>query len=58
MQFTGRSNENDSFTPPGSPKPKKRRQSIAPKVDEIDVDAIIKAPIVAKTQKGKFTNFT
>uniref|UniRef100_A0A1A9W2B6 PHD-type domain-containing protein n=1 Tax=Glossina brevipalpis TaxID=37001 RepID=A0A1A9W2B6_9MUSC len=45
--------ETDSFTPPGSPKfAKKRRQSTAPKVDDIDVDAIIKAPIVAKTQKA------
>ncbi|KAI9580842.1 hypothetical protein GQX74_013390 [Glossina fuscipes] len=50
-----RSNERepDSFTPPGSPKyVKKRRQSTVQKVDDIDIDAIIKAPIVAKTQKA------
>lgn len=45
----------DPFTPPGSPKPKKLRPSLAAhKVDEIDIDAIIKAPIVAKSQKGNF----
>uniref|UniRef100_A0A1A9UYH6 PHD-type domain-containing protein n=1 Tax=Glossina austeni TaxID=7395 RepID=A0A1A9UYH6_GLOAU len=50
-----RSNEReaDSFTPPGSPKyVKKRRQSTVQKADDIDIDAIIKAPIVAKTQKA------
>ncbi|TMW49014.1 hypothetical protein DOY81_005902 [Sarcophaga bullata] len=43
----------DTFTPPGSPKAKKLRQSVPQKkVDEIDIDAIIKAPIAAKAQKS------
>ncbi|XP_065367348.1 serine-rich adhesin for platelets isoform X2 [Calliphora vicina] len=51
-KLSNRANDTDTFTPPGSPKPKKHRQSIAAhKVDEIDVDAIIKAPIAAKAHK-------
>lgn len=51
MQFINRSNDVDTHTPPGSPTLKKRRQSSIPK--DIDVDAIIKAPIVSKSHKGK-----
>ncbi|XP_013107132.2 death-inducer obliterator 1 [Stomoxys calcitrans] len=48
-KFISRANDGDSNTPPGSPKLKKRRQSVVPK--DIDVDAIIKAPIISKTNK-------
>lgn len=41
----------DVHTPPGSPKLKKRRPS--PNPQDIDIDAIIKAPIASKLQKGK-----
>ncbi|XP_037819855.1 serine-rich adhesin for platelets [Lucilia sericata] len=52
-KLSNRVNDTDTFTPPGSPKPKKHRQTIAThKVDEIDIDAIIKAPIAAKAQKA------
>ncbi|XP_075147041.1 protein partner of snf [Haematobia irritans] len=44
-----RTNNGDPNSPPGSPKSKKRRQSTVPK--DIDVDAIIKAPIVSKAHK-------
>ncbi|KAM7362521.1 protein partner of snf isoform 2-T2 [Cochliomyia hominivorax] len=51
-KISNRTNDLDTFTPPGSPKPKKHRQTIvAHKVEEIDIDAIIKAPIAAKSQK-------
>ncbi|KNC31839.1 hypothetical protein FF38_12420 [Lucilia cuprina] len=52
-KLSNRVNDTDTFTPPGSPKHKKHRQTIAAhKVDEIDIDAIIKAPITAKAQKA------
>ncbi|XP_036336250.1 LOW QUALITY PROTEIN: uncharacterized protein LOC118746507 [Rhagoletis pomonella] len=47
-----RGTETVSFTPPGSPKRKRRMHASTPKVDEIDVDAIIKAPITAKSHKS------
>ncbi|XP_030369793.1 uncharacterized protein LOC115620614 isoform X2 [Scaptodrosophila lebanonensis] len=37
--------------PPNSPKRKRSRHSTSSKDDEFDIDAIIKAPIVAKTKK-------
>lgn len=43
--------DTDTFTPPGSPKRKRRMHAPNPKVDEIDVDAIIKAPISTKSHK-------
>ncbi|XP_054731524.1 uncharacterized protein LOC129240074 isoform X1 [Anastrepha obliqua] len=47
-----RGTDTDSFTPPGSPKRKRRMHASTPKVDEIDVDAIIKAPITTKSHKA------
>ncbi|XP_061400775.1 uncharacterized protein LOC133336495 [Musca vetustissima] len=47
-KFVGR--DIDAHTPPGSPKLKKRRSS--PNPQDIDIDAIIKAPIASKLQKA------
>ncbi|XP_005188356.2 uncharacterized protein LOC101895968 [Musca domestica] len=47
-KFVGR--DIDVHTPPGSPKLKKRRPS--PNPQDIDIDAIIKAPIASKLQKA------
>ncbi|XP_067615651.1 uncharacterized protein pps isoform X2 [Eurosta solidaginis] len=46
-----RATDADAFTPPGSPKRKRRIHTSTPKVDEIDLDAIIKAPITIKSHK-------
>ncbi|XP_037955902.1 uncharacterized protein LOC119685630 [Teleopsis dalmanni] len=50
--------DSDSFTPPGSPKRKLKHNTSIKKSDDYDIDAIIKAPIIAKAASQKISIFS